>query len=163
MAKKVAGIGIGIGIAATVVALVFFTNVGDMVSETVFDTIAEVEFSNPIQTYEINTKEEYSCMIQNVGPDSDYAKLLQGSMESFEKKYPNVVRELEEYANSGQMERDFTSTPSGLMPHRMNEIILPIMMNELSVNPALKDWILDMVDGKVSQLEISQLEQKGGC
>jgi len=156
-------IGIGVGIVAVIAALVIFTNIDDMVSNTISDTISEVEFSNPIQTYEINTKEEYSCMIQNVGPDSDLAELLQGSMESFEKKYPNVVREMKEYANSGQMEKDFASTPSGLMPHRMNEITLPILMNELSVNPALKDWILDMVDGKISQLEISQLEQKGGC
>jgi len=50
------------------------TNVDDMVSET----ISEVEVSNPIQTYEINTKEEYSCVLQNAGPDSDIAKLLQG-------------------------------------------------------------------------------------
>ena len=156
MQKKVAGIGIGIGIAVAIVALVFFTNVDDMVS----DTISEVEFSNSIQTYEINTKEEYSCMIQNVGPDSDFVKLLQGeSSESFEKKYPNVMREMQEYIDSGQLEKDLASTPSGQLPHRANEIILPLFMNEFSVNPVLEDWLLDNLDGKLSGYEMRQLDK----
>ncbi len=82
-------------------ALVFFTNIDDMISETVSDTISEVEFSNPIQTYEINTKQEYSCIVQSAGPDSDFAKLTQGSGEEIVNKYPNVVREMQEYTNSG--------------------------------------------------------------
>ena len=156
MQKKVVGIGIGIGIAVVIVALVFFTNVDDMVS----DTISEVEFSNSIQTYEINTKEEYSCMIQNVGPDSDFVKLFQeGSSESFEKKYPNVMREMQEYIDSGQLEKDLASTPSGQLPHRANEIILPLFMNEFSVNPVLEDWLLDNLDGKLSGYEMRQLEK----
>jgi len=148
-------IGIGVGIAVAIVALVLFTNVDDMVSETV----QEVEVSNQFQTYEINTKKEYSCMIQNVGPDGDLVILFQGSPESFEKKYPNVVREMKEYTNSGQFEKDLASTPSGLKPHRANEIMLPAMMNELSVNPVLKDWVLDSLDGKLSDSEIRELNK----
>jgi len=159
MAKKAAGIGIGIGIAAAVVVLVLFTNVDDMVSETVSDIISEVEFSNPIQTYEINTKEEFSCVIQNAGPDSDLAKLIQGSPESFAKKYPNETRELQEYYYSGQYEKDLASTPSGQMPHRANEIMLPIFMNEFSINPVLKDWLLDSLDGKLSDFEVRELDK----
>jgi len=149
-----AGIGIGIGIAATIVALVLFTNVDDMVSETVSD----VEVSNPFQTYEINTKEEFSCMIQNVGPDSEIANLIR-SPESFEKKYPNLVREMKEYTNSEQFEKDLASTPSGQMPHRANEIMLPLLMNEFSINPVLKDWLLDTLDGKLSDFEVRELDK----
>jgi len=97
-------------------------------------------------------------MIQNVGPDSEFAKLMR-SPESFEKKYPNLVREIKEYTNSEQFEKDLASTPSGQMPHRLNEIMLPLLMNELSVNPILKDWLLDSLDGKLSDFEVRELDK----
>jgi len=151
--SKIAGISIGIAITIAIVAMVIFTNIDDMFSET----ISDVEVSNPFQTYEINTKEEYVCSLKDTNSLAGIFDELTSSPENFEQKYPNVVREVREYANSGQLERDFTIT-NGRMPPRLIEIMLPMFMNELSINPSLKSWVLDVFNSKIPQSEIRELE-----
>ena len=159
MSKKIAGIGIGIGIATTIVALVFFTNVDDMVLETVSDTISEVQVSNPLQTYEINTKEEFYCKV-DVQDIANTAKDLMSSHEKFEQKYPEVVSEMTEYANSGQFEKDYSTVTDASLPRRAVEILLPVFMTEFSINPELEGWFLDYMNGKIPDSEIRDLAKK---
>ena len=142
-------IGIGVGIATAIVALVLFTNVDDIVSETV----SKVEVTNPLQTYEINTKQDFVCM-QLYGAPS-YLNYLEheNDPEYLRQKYPEIIEEIEAYHLSGQLPRD------GDLTDRQLELLLPMLMNEWSVNPSLKNWLFDVMSGRLPPSELYLLEQ----
>lgn len=142
-------IGIGVGIATAIIALVLFTNVDDIVSETV----SKVEVTNPLQTYEINTKQDFVCM-QLYGALS-YLNYLEheNDPEYLRQKYPEIIEEIEAYHLSGQLPRD------GDLTDRQLELLLPMLMNEWSVNPSLKNWLFDVMSGRLSPAEFYLLEQ----
>ena len=144
-------IGIGVGIATAIVALVLFTNVDDIVSETV----SKVEVTNPLQTYEINTKQDFVCM-QLYGAPS-YLNYLehQNDPDYLRQKYPEIIEEIEAYYLSAQLQRD---SARGLTDTQL-ELLLPMLMNEWSVNPSLKNWIFDVMSGRLSPAEFALLEQ----
>jgi len=69
------------------------------------------------------------------------------------------TRELQEYYYSGQYEKDMASRQPGEIPPRAGEIMLPIFMNEFSINPILEDWVLDGLTGKLSDFEVRELDK----
>ena len=146
---------IGVGIATAIVALVLFTNVGDMVSETV----SKVEVTNPLQTYEINTKQDFVCMISYGAPS--YLNYLEHAddPEYLRQKYPEIIEEIEAYYLSGQLQRDSANKNDGGLTDRQLELLLPMLMNEWSVNPSLKNWIFDVMSGRLPPSELYLLEQ----
>jgi len=153
------GIGIGTGFAIIIGIIMIFTNVGDMVS----NTISEVEIINPLQTYEINTKEDFVCSLKDTSKYSGLVEEIRSSPEVYQEKYSKEFGEMTEYIESGQFERDMASTKFGSMPHKYNEILISILMKELSINPVLEDWMLDMLDGNIPQSKINELQRKTAC
>ena len=151
-------IGIVIAVVIAIVALVFFTNTGDLISGYVSDSASKIETRNPLQTYELNSKQEVVCMLKNLDPQSNIRKLskMQDSGNILER-YPDVVNKIKEYSDSGELQRDYTVTSRGTMSDRMAEILLPVFMTELSINPSLENWFLNSMTSKVANSEITQL------
>jgi len=154
IAKKI-GIGVGIGIAAAIVTLILFTNVDDMVSETVSDVV----ITNPFKTYEYNTKEELVCGFKG---DAEYIserilEIQNRPPEGLIQKYSYVYEEYYEYRESGQFESDLRNLPPGTMPKNLVEILFPIYSKELSINPTLKEFFVDLTSQSIPEHERREL------
>jgi len=159
--SKQIGIGVGVGIAATIVTLVLFTNVDDMVSETVSETASDVVITNPFKTYEYNTKEELVCGFKG---DAEHIserilEIQNRPPEELIQKYSYVYEEYYEYRESGQFESDLRNMPPGTMPKNLVEILFPIYSEELSINPTLKEFFVDLTSGGIPDYEIRELDR----
>jgi len=158
--KKI-GIGVGVGIAVIIVALVLFTNVDDMVSKSVSETASDVIVTNPFKTYEYNTKEELVCGFKG---DAEYIseralEIQNRPPEELIQKYSYVYEEYYEYRESGQFEIDLRNLPPGTMPKNLVEILFPIYSKELSINPTLKEFFVDLTSGGIPDYEIRELDR----
>jgi len=158
IAKKI-GIGAGIGISAAVVALVLFTNVDDMVSETVSETASDVVITNPFKTYEYSTKEELVCGFK---VDAEYIserilEIQNRPPQELIQKYSYVYEEYYEYRERGQFEIDLRNLPPGAMPKNLVEILFPIYSEELSINPTLKEFFVDLTSQSIPEPERREL------
>ncbi len=156
--KKI-GIGAGVGIAVIIVALVLFTNVDDMVSKSVSETASDVIVTNPFKTYEFNTKEELVCGFKgNAEYISERILEFQNKPpQELIQKYSYVYEEYYEYRESGQFESDLRNLPPGTMPKNLVEILFPIYSKELSVNPSLKEFFVDLTSQSIPEHERRKL------
>ena len=158
MEKKTSvGIGLGLVIIAIIIFVVF-TNVGGMIGDMVSNTVSEVEFSNPLKTYDYNTKEEFACAVTGADFRFRVVVMMQEPSEERLEKYPNFYKELNEYTESGQLERDFSVIRGNELPKRLAEMFFPIFSDELSINPSLKGFVVDLVSGNIPDYEIERLE-----
>ena len=151
---------VAVGIAAFVIGFtVAFTNVDDLAYTTIEDVVSQIGVTNPLQTYEINTKQDFVCM-QLYGAPS-YLNYLehQNDPEYLRQKYPEIIEEIEAYYLSGQLQRDSANKNDGGLTDRQLELLLPMLMNEWSVNPSLKNWLFDVMSGRLSPSELYLLEQ----
>ncbi len=135
-----------------------FTNIGTMM----YETASQVKVTNPFQTYDINTKTELLCSLTSGELQSKMSQITSNNHENLREKYSEQVQELEVYISSGEMQRDYNSMTSGIIPKKMAELEMPIVMNELHINPNLENWILEFLTGNISIMEINELGKNCG-
>lgn len=166
--KRSIGIGIGIGVTAILV-LVVFSNVDDLVSTKIEDTTSqisksleeatsEIEFSNPLQTYEVDSTCKLAFMIQNrLGYGESPFKVDQEYVENvlkaeFEKKSKKM---LEKYGDQLKFDPEFLKQKNLELFDGMNQELVDHVMEYNSIHSKLRDSV-ELVSTKAFTAEIYQ-------
>jgi len=162
------GISVGIGIAAVLV-IIAFTNVDDLVSTNIEDTTSqiskslekatsEVEFSNPLQTYNVNTVCELAYLIQdnlenNQGSpfkvDREYVESLMVEWEEDAKKMN------EEFGDAMRLDPELMKEKNLEFFEQGRQEVLDHAMEYNSIHPKLRDSV-ELVSTKAFTAETYQ-------
>jgi len=160
--KRSVGIGIGIGIASIVVIIVF-SNIDDLVFSSIQETTGQVEFSNPVallQTYRIDSRCDLSYFLL----DLHYSKKM-GIGDTIEVDENKVKVRTEELYNEFKKKldsQDFRNLPSDMVEfqkvefQRMKDSIneefgIGPLMEENSIHPKFKDDVKKLFENLALQ------------
>jgi len=152
--KRNVGIGIGICVAAAITVLVIFTNVDDLVSTNIEEATSQVEFSNPLQTYEIDSKCDLSYLLldhytKTNGQSFDMIALHEVVTAEMETKSAQIRQKYfdletgkgnEQFDNSGRLKSD-----SPFLIEMFEEIYLKSFMERKNVDPKLESLVYDWI------------------
>ena len=145
--KKEAGIGIGIAVIIVIIAILF-TNADDLVVSEIDEITSEIEFENPIQSYEINTK----CELMLIHLDQ---------VEKDGGAWPVDENELNQIMNSKGIEIqerekdfDFTKITSSdelekrgtVLIDEMRWVVTDYAIDYNSIDPKFKDYVHAMLE-----------------
>ncbi len=168
--KKNVGIGVGIGIAAVLV-IIAFTNVDDLVSinieettsqisNSLEDATSQIEFSNPLQTYEIDSDCELAYIIRDniertggttLKTDQEYVENV--LMAEFEKKSKKM---LEKYGDRLKNDPEFLKQKNIELFDAMEQELIDYAMDYNSIHPKLRESVEFVLSTKVYDAETYQ-------
>jgi len=149
--KKSLGIGIVIVITA-VIGIIAFSNIDDLVSTNIDETAnqisknleeatRQVEFSNPLQTYDVNTVCELAYLIQ------DNLENNQGSLFKFDREYVESLmveweedskKMIEEFGDAMRFDPELMKEKNLEFFEQLNQEILDYVMEYNSIHPKLR-------------------------
>ncbi len=149
--KKSLGIGIGIAITAVIV-IVAFSNIDDLVSINVEETAkqisknlegatSQVEFSNPLQTYEVDSACKLAFMIQNrleyrEPPFKMEENFLENLSKEFEEK---AKKQSEELGDRVLLDPELMKEPNLALMEEFKQKTTDHVMDYNSIHPKLRD------------------------
>lgn len=166
--KKSVGIGIGIALVG-VLGIIAFTNIDDLVStnfeetsnqisENLEEATSKIEFSNPLQTYDVNTVCELAYLIQdnlanNQGSpfkiDREYVDSLRVGWEEDAKKMN------EEFGDAMRFDPELMKEKNLEFFEQGRQEVLDHVMEYNSIHPKLRDSV-DVVSSNAFTAETYQ-------
>ncbi len=118
--------GIIAGSVIGIIVIIFiFTNINDLFPKEVEEFAREVELTNPVQKYEINTECDFVNFLLTLEKQQKGQKLLQQNKEEINRIFLDRLD-------------SFTSTENALW---MVEIPADLIIDEFSINPKLKNFV----------------------
>ena len=98
------------------------------------------------QTYKINTQCEILFALTQ-GKYSDGTSLPRGDIKTLIEKYPEEFKEWKATLEDPEKAKEFSKN----VPDKFNEVLIPILMKEASMNPDLKSTAMLLMDPKETQ------------
>lgn len=150
--------------AAATIAGVVLANLY-LTKDTSSNTPQEVKLPTPItneanqpQTYRINTQcEAVYGMVKSKYPDGEQIPRLQ--MDNLVEKYPDELKPWKETLQDPQKRKAFVDAG---VPPEFNQVLVPIMMKEFSINPELKSTVMLITEPQAGA-KLKQIYDENGC
>ena len=128
----------------------------DMSSQKIIESTSISEVSDS-QTYRINTQcEMLFAIVTAKYPDGE--AMPRFNTTSLLEKYPNEFKKWKEILGDPEKRKAFAEN----VPDEFNQVLIPIMMKESSINPDLKSTAILITDPQAN-LKLKQIYDENNC